>query len=152
MSRLAALCVGGTLVLALLAGSGCSAMKWGADKEVADKGPPPGTCTVDFRPAKKSPQVGNVEITSDATVQQVLDRSKAFGKFSRMKVELFRQLPNGAWHRMVVEHDRGTKKVDPMHDYHVRPGDRVVITEDTTDVIDDMLSENMGPLNVLFGS
>jgi len=143
-------CLGGILVLMSIASTGCSALKWGKAKEIAPV-EPMCQCTVDFRPAKKKPQVGEIEIPESATVQSVLDKSGAFRKFARMDVELYRQLPNGGWHKMDVEYDRGSKKVDPTTDYHVRAGDRVVITEDTRDILDDMMQSNLGPLGGAFG-
>lgn len=152
MSRLPVCCWGGALCLALLAASGCSTFKWGAAKEVAPSGPPPESCVVEFRAAKKEPKAGNLVIPSDATVQHVLDKSGAVKKFSRMNVELYRKDESGAWQKMRVVYDWGSKKVDPLHDYHVRSGDRVVVTEDTRNALDDMMSDNMGPVSAMFGS
>lgn len=151
MLRSPAFCWGWTIAVASLASVGCTTMtpssQREAQKQAATSSAPSSTqCTVDFRPAGKSPDVGNVEIPADASVQQVLEKSKATKRFARMNIELYRQLPNGAWHKMVVEYDRASKKVDAMHDYHVRPGDRLVIIEDTTDIFDDMMTSSFGPL------
>jgi hypothetical protein len=151
MLRSPAFCWGWAIAVASLASVGCSMMTPSSQREAqkqaaSSSGPSATQCTVDFRPAGKSPDVGNIDIPAEATVQQVLDKAQASKRFSRMNIELYRQLPNGAWHKMVVEYDRASKKVDSMHDYHVRPGDRLVIIEDTTDVFDDMMSSTIGPL------
>lgn len=139
---------GWCFAVALLAPVGCSTMRPSAESDAqahAAAGSVP-QCTIDVRAAGKSPQVGTVDIGEDATVQQVLDKSRVMKKFTRMKLELYRKLPSGDWHKMVVEYDRSSKKVDAMHDYHVRPGDRLVVMEDTSDIFDDMMNSTLGPL------
>jgi hypothetical protein len=52
---------------------------------------------------------------------------------------------------MSVEYDPGQRQVDPLHDYHVQPGDRVVVTEDTTSGIEDLMKDQKGTFGSLFG-
>jgi hypothetical protein len=115
-------------------------------------GPAPGQCSVELKSASGKVQVGHLDLAPDATMQSVLEKTKADRKFSRATIELQRKLPSGEWHKMSVEYDSGAKRVDPLHDYHVQAGDRVVVKEDTTSGIEDLMKDQTGPLGGLFGS
>ena len=78
-------------------------------------------------------------------MQQVLVRSGALQKFGCMDIELVRKLPNGADHRMTVDFDRGSRRVEAGTDYQVRPDDRLVVREDPSTILDDMLENALGP-------
>ena len=69
-------------------------------------------------------------------------------KFRRMDLELYRPLPNGGWHKMRLEYDRGNKQVPPEFDYSLLPGDRVIVTEDPRTIVDDILERAMQPLGI----
>jgi hypothetical protein len=114
--------------------------------------PAPGQCSVELKAAGGATKVGHLDLAPDATVQSVLEKTKANSKYSRATVELYRKLPSGEWHKMPVEYDSGAKKVDPLHDYHVQPGDRVVVSEDTTSGLEDLFTEQKGTFGSLFGS
>lgn len=114
--------------------------------------PAPGQCSVELKSASGKVEVGHLDLAADATVQSVLEKTKANRKYSRATVELQRKLPSGEWHKMSVEYDPGTKRVDPLHDYHVQPGDRVVVKEDTTSGIEDLMKDQKGAFGSLFGS
>jgi hypothetical protein len=114
--------------------------------------PGPGQCAVELKAAGGKVQVGHLDLAPDATVQSVLEKTKANRKFSRATVALQRKLDSGEWHKMDVQYDPGAQRVDPLHDYHVQPGDRVVVTEDTTSGIEDLMKDQMGPFSGLFGS
>lgn len=133
----------------LLAGSlcGCAMPNFGKQAATKTDGPPPAQCTVEFKPVKGSPSTTQVDIPADATVQQVMARSGAARKYSRAKLDLYRQLPNGQWHNMGVKYDVSSKKVDPLHDYHVQAGDRLVVSEDASDMLDDMMKSTLGSFN-----
>lgn len=143
--------LGGFLLLACFGLCGCTMISASARKEAVATQPTATQCTVDFRASKRPPEVSHVDIPADATVQHVLNKSGAFRRFARLKIDLYRQTPQGAWHRMEVEYDRGSKTVETMHDYHMRPGDRLVVAEDTTDGLDDVMKSAAGPLGGLMG-
>jgi hypothetical protein len=84
-------------------------------------------------------------------VQQALDQTKALKKFRRVRLELYRELPQGGGHKIPVQYDRGKKRIDPATDYAIHPHDRIVVTEDTSTVLDDML-ESLGATNKSVGS
>lgn len=146
MMRSAMLLLGCSIAWTLTMASGCSALRPAADKPLATDTGPKQECMVEFRYKKKSPKLQRIEIAEDTTVQTVLKKSGALKKFARMDIEIYRPLPQGGTHRMEVTYDRAAHRVDSMHDYQIRHGDRVVVIEDTSTVIDDVMESNFGPL------
>ena len=110
------------------------------------------TYYVEFRPHQKKPVLVSLALTEPTYVQQVLDQTKALKKFRRVKVELYRQLPQGGGHKIPVTYDRAKKRVDPATDYSIHPKDRLVVTEDTSTILDDMLEKLGGPASSLKSS
>ena len=149
MSRPITASLGWILVAAVFCLSGCAMFNGERQKQT---GPAPGQCSVELKSATGKVQVGHLDLAADATVQSVLEKTKADRKYSRATIALQRKLPSGEWHKMGVDYDSGTRRVDPLHDYHVQPGDRVVVTEDTTNGLDDLMKDQTGPLGGLFGS
>ena len=145
MSRASTHQLGWILMLAGLALCGCAMPNFGKPAATKTDGPPPAQCTVEFKPVKGASSTTQVEIPADASVQQVVALSGAARKYSRAKLDLYRQLPNGQWHNMGVKYDVTSRRVDPLHDYHVQPGDRLVVSEDSSDMFDDMLKSSLGP-------
>jgi len=78
-----------------------------------------------------------------------LDQSGAAKKWARMQIDLYRPLPSGGWHKMTIEFDRETHRVPPEFDYAVLPGDRIVVTQDTTTIMDDVLQRTLEPLGIV---
>lgn len=148
MSRSITASLGWILIAAALCLSGCAMFNGGQKPQT---GPAPGQCAVEVKSAGGKVEVGHLDVPADATVQSVLEKTKANRKFSRVKVDLQRKLPSGEWHKMGVDYDSGARQVDPLHDYHVQPGDRVVVTEDTSNGLDDLMKNQTGPLSGLFG-
>jgi len=146
---------GTLLLLTGLLAVGCNALD--ADKAVfADaraKGAmsassPPGpnasrpSATVEFRSPSAAPQPVKIALEGDAFhVQQAMEKAGAWKKYSRMNVELTRKTPQGRWTKMAVSCDRGKRKVDPQCDYQILPGDVLIIKEDPSTIVDDMLSK-----------
>jgi hypothetical protein len=80
-----------------------------------------------------------IPIEGEVFIQEALDKSGAFKRFRRLSIT-----PQGAPHRMTVAHDRIKHRVEPQCNYHIHPGDTVVITEDKRTVLDDMMG-SLGP-------
>ena len=71
---------------------------------------------------------------------------RRFERFRRIKLQLVRAAPRGrSIHKLDVAWDRGKKRVPPSHDYAIHPNDRLMVIEDTSTVIDDMLARLTGP-------
>ena len=79
-------------------------------------------------------------------VQQALEQTGGFKKFRRIDVELVRPLPNGGFHKIACDYDRSTKHITPEFDYALLPGDRIVVKEDPSTIVDDMLTSALGPI------
>jgi len=150
MSRPITASLGWILVSTVFCLSGCAMFNSNGQKQ--QTGPAPGQCSVELKSASGKVQVGHLDLATDATVQSVLEKTKANRKYSRATVDLQRKLPSGEWHKMGVEYDSAAQRVDPLHDYHVQPGDRVVVTEDTTSGIEDLMKDQKGTFGSLFGS
>lgn len=86
----------------------------------------------------KEPAVAEFPIRDVLYIQQVLDKSGIMGEFTRMKIDLYRKVESGE-HRFDIHYDRAKKQIVPAFDYQVRPGDRIVVTQDNSTVLDDML-------------
>jgi hypothetical protein len=112
-----------------------------------------GTAKVDviFQPEKGQPQRMERSLTEPTTVQQMLVQSGGLKKYRRVEVEVIRQRPTGGGHFTIpCEYDRETKQIDPANDYALMPGDRVVIKEDTSTLIDDLMRSAGGNLGKRF--
>lgn len=81
-------------------------------------------------------------------IQQALEQAGALKKFRRIEVELVRPLPNGGFHRIACDYDRANKRVTPEFDYALLPGDRIVVKEDPSTIVDDMLTSALGPIGM----
>lgn len=107
---------------------------------------PPAKYTVEIRPEKGKPQAVEKELTDETHVQTALEQSGAAKKYARMQVELYRPLKSGVWHKMSLEFDRDEHRVPPEYDYSLLPGDRIIVTEDPTNVLDDIMQYALRPL------
>jgi hypothetical protein len=101
--------------------------------------PPPGNFTVEVQPAGGKPVAKEQPLVGPLTVQEALEHTKANKRFSKFNLELHRPLPDGRMHRMVVQYDRQKKLVDPEFDYTILAGDRLIVVQDTTSMLDEAL-------------
>jgi len=102
--------------------------------------------TVELREANESPAQLSVALDRVLHIQDALVKSGAIDNFRRMNVELYRPLQNGTYHRFEVRYNRSSQRVDPAFDYALQPADRLVVTEDTATVVDDMFGVLTGRL------
>ncbi|HRX80811.1 MAG TPA: hypothetical protein P5307_17195 [Pirellulaceae bacterium] len=96
---------------------------------------------VEMRGSSNQSQKFKRPLTDEATyVQGVLVQSNALKHFGRVKIELWRQRPDGqGYHKLDIPYDRKAKMVPPGFDYAIHEGDRLIFMEDDTSVLDDML-------------
>ena len=106
---------------------------------------------LEIRESGKQPQLTQLPLPDVLYVQQLLEQSGAARRFRRMKIEIYRQLPGGGGHRLDVAYDRATHRVPPGADYAIHPNDRIVVTEDTSTIVDDMIESIGGPITKRFG-
>jgi hypothetical protein len=146
--------------LFLLAGvslgtTGCQALPSAASLDQAIAPQPPGIgqppqtgatpnhCVVVLRDAgSSSSQRVNVDLEKETHIQDLLTRSGALRRYRRMDIQLIRTTPTGAKHRMGVDFDRASRKVAMQSDYAIQPGDVLLVEEDPTNTLDDMLGRS----------
>ena len=114
----------------------------------APAGPPAAKFVVEIRPDKGKPQAVEKPLGDQTHVQTALEQTGALKKFDRATVAVYRPLPTGGWHKMNLEFDRKSHSVPPEYDYSVLPGDRIIVTEDTTNVMDDVMERALKPLGI----
>lgn len=101
---------------------------------------------LEYRGDKKKPLIAKGTLTGPTTVQQAMQKAGAFKKYRRLTAEIQRPLPNGTVHILPCEYDLATKRINPQFDYAVLPGDKIVVSEDTSTIINDMLDSSLGPI------
>ena len=100
-----------------------------------------------FTKDKQKPQAIERPLTGTLHVQEALEQTGALKKFRRCEIAIVRRLPNGMGHKIPVDYDRDVKRVTPEFDYALLPGDRLIVTEDTSTAFDDLLQDSwLGPL------
>jgi len=102
--------------------------------------------TVEIKPESGSVQQFDRPLTGEVWLQDVVTQSGAPKRFRRMNIEVQRRSANGQWAKMKAEVDRRTKKITIETDYAIHPGDRIVIVQDTSTAIDDVLGPFLGAL------
>jgi hypothetical protein len=119
-----------------------------SDTPLEQDGP---TFVVEVQPDGKSKKTYKRPVPEDGTyVGQVLEESNALKRFGRVTIELWRPLPNGAgYHKLGIPFDRKQKAVPPGYDYAIHADDRLVIIEDTSTLLDDMLGSITGPVSAV---
>jgi hypothetical protein len=135
---------------------GCSVFKDQASPKLsaevtpgdAPGAPPTAKYVVEIRPDDGKAKSVEKALTEPIHVQTAIEQTGAAKKFARADIALFRPLPSGGWHKMALEYDRETHSVPPEFDYAVLPGDRIVVTEDTTTVFDDVMQRALKPLGI----
>ena len=99
---------------------------------------PAGKYVVEVRSAKGKSSSDEFAIAGPICVHDALQQAGAIKQFNRIKIELVRALPGGGVHRMPIEYDRGIRRVPAEVDYGLVSGDRLIVTEDTSNIFTDM--------------
>ena len=110
---------------------------------------PAGKYIVEIRPEESKPQAIEREITEQLHVQAALEQAGVARKWARMEIEMYRLLPSGGWHKMAIDFDRETHRVPPEFDYAVLPGDRIIVTQDSTNIVDDFVNRALAPIGIV---
>ena len=143
------------LVILIPLGSGCTALQTGsslgmqsshlAEGTEGDASAQVATISLEVRPAgRREPEMQQVPLHEAMHVQDLLEQTGLTRRFRRMELHLMR--PTGAdMAKMRVQFSHQAGRVDPLFDYALRPGDHVVVIEDTSTVLDDML-QSLNPL------
>ncbi len=148
--------VGGSLLALGLCLTGCQSLMLGdgagkhhIDQLTSASAAKPGTFSIEYHPVDAMPERVEVPMKDATYVQQAIEQNDVLKKFRREKIQLYRKNDStNTYSRMEIDFDRGKHRVPPESDYAIRQGDRLVIREDTSTMIDDLLSKvNKGPLS-----
>lgn len=112
------------------------------------EGPPAAKYIVEIRPEKGKPQAVEKQLTEPTHVQTAMEQTGAFKKFDRSMISIYRPLPSGGWHKMDLEFDKENHRVPPEYDYAILAGDRIIVTEDPRNVMDDVMERALKPLGI----
>ncbi len=137
------------LALPVLAGLGCSGLSLQPPDTPPEAALAQGKVVVEVRPEGKKPKVMEMSLTGPTHVQDAVEASRQLKKFRRMNVDVYRATPEGRRIRLQCDYDISQKRIKLENDYALQPGDYVVITEDTTNAIDDMFRNISGPLQAM---
>jgi len=141
----------GMAAMAALLLSGCAVMNTGGTQslpvpEAAVTAAPGSTAsiTVEIRPAGKKSEMTQLPLDNETTVQQALEKAKLIQRFRRMNIEVLR-VTGQQRAKLDVKYDHAKAHVNPLYDYALYPGDHLIVAQDTSTPLDDML-ESLGPL------
>lgn len=147
-------------LLALLAlTSGCAVMRSGesaslelpgkaeaiAGQPATTAAQPAASMTVEIRGDGKKPEIGQIPLNGSPRIQEVLERMGLVKKFRRMDIVVMRAIGDER-QKLESKYDHKDGSVNPLYDYQLRPGDHLVVTEDTSNVFDDMLNSVAQPM------
>ena len=148
-------CMRRLCLLVLLASflTGCAHMpatgafpQWLA-RDAAEEGlDPKSSCIVEFRGGSRNKTV-TVPVSAETRVQDALEVSRATSKFRNLSVFVIRATPQGPQPalKMACRFDRKERRIGFESDYAVLPGDRIVVSEDHSRKIDQIVSSVVGP-------
>ncbi|MFM7846492.1 MAG: hypothetical protein ACKPEY_19975 [Planctomycetota bacterium] len=132
------------------AGDKSAVEKTAAEMAAAGKAPAAHPqCAVELRSEGRKATRVSVPLNQETHVQDALVQSGAVKKFRRMNVELYRRTPAGKSHKMAVAYDSTKRQVEFQNDYFLKPDDVLVVTEDTSTMLDDMFRKASGNLPML---
>ncbi len=137
-------------VLVLWAVGGCSALQLDRSnndlnfEDVAggassQANSPVGTVKIEIRAAGRSPEVRELSIRDGMFIDDALTDSGLKRRFRRMELSLLRYNEHGLA-KMDSRYEHKMGKVHPRFDYGLRPGDHLLVTEDTSTMFHDMLN------------
>ncbi len=102
----------------------------------------PEMVAVQIRPAYGKAKNKEIKLKPKMTLQTVVNESGA--KFRNRNAYIVRTSPlSGERHRLEAQFD-SNRRISLETDYAIQPGDRVVITQDTTSSIDRVMQSVMG--------
>ncbi len=99
--------------------------------------------------AQKS-RTRQLPLAEPLTVQDVLKKTGVLSQFTRMNITIERPVPGRpAPLKLEIPFSVATRSVDPGRDYAIRPGDRLIIAEDTRTLIDRLFDQAFGMMGPL---
>lgn len=108
---------------------------------------PVATYTLEVREEGKKPEIKKLPLSEPTTVQATLVQNGLTKRFRRMNLDMGR-VAKGERHKLEMKYDHAKKMVNPLYDYAIHPGDHLVVIEDTSTVLDDMIESVSKPLGL----
>ena len=108
--------------------------------------------TMEVHPVKGSPQKLLAPLTEPISVQQAVEETGLADRFRRMKITIFRPNRDGSYARLGVRFDKLKGRVESASDYLLHPGDRIMVEEDNSTILNDMLEPWLGPMAAAVGT
>jgi len=123
-------------------GNSATPMNGGAIAQVSHNAPLPNACQVILKDADGKTTRTTLPLDKQRHIQDLLVQSGALKQFSRMDIALLRTTPSGGKQRMNVEFDRSKRAVEMQYDYFIMPGDVLLVNEDPSTIVDDMIKNS----------
>ena len=147
MSRIRQIC-SLVLIASFIFMSGCTAFNSPngkqADLAEAVAAESKGAYLVEVHPLVGPPKIFQGALTELASIQNAVSSSAA-KRYRHMDIELLRKAPNsGKLIKMTSEYDTARRDVTPETDYTLHDGDRVIIRQKTSSVLEDATSKIFG--------
>lgn len=146
MARIA---YGMCVVVTLLAANGCATFHLTKSdvappvEKVAEQYPPVPMVAVECHGSNGKVKVEEVPLEEGMTVGDALEKTKANKRFRRATVDVQRT-HNGNTHKMPIDFNNGNHRVSHSTDYALHPRDRILVTEDNSTIVDDLMQKLMG--------
>ena len=108
-----------------------------------------GAITLEIRPSGNRSEARQIPLTGAMRIQDVLDQTGLPQRFKRMDLYVMR-VAGDQRHKLDSKYSYKSGIVNPLYDYSLRPGDHLVVIEDTRNMFDDMLGSLGGPVGRTF--
>lgn len=137
------------LVVTLLAANGCATFNLTKSDsappvaKVAEAYPPVPMIAVECHSASGKVKVEELPLEEGMTVSEALEKTKANKRFRRAFVDVQRT-HNGNTHKMPIDFNNGNNRVSHSTDYALHPRDRVMVREDSSTIVDDLMQKVLG--------
>jgi hypothetical protein len=106
--------------------------------------PPPESIVIEFHGSGKKPKTLEMPLEPGMTVDDALVKAKANRKYRRSFVDIRRIAPGGLAHKMPIDFDNGKHRCGYSTNYALHPGDHIIVTEDTSTLVDDLAQRYLG--------
>jgi hypothetical protein len=105
-------------------------------------------CTVEIPGSLGKMKEVTVPVGPETRVQDALDAAKASKRFRNLDVVVIRAVSNAMEPQLKLQcrFDHKTRRIGWESDYAILPGDRILVREDKSTPLDDVLGSLVGPM------
>jgi len=128
--------------------TGCTSVNKTPKQAAVNVDPNAPVCLVELRASIGKAKHQKMQIVGKMVLQDVIDKVQAKKRFGNMKLVVYRRSTNNLGYiRMKAGYKAG--RVDPLGNFAIHSGDRVVIIQDSATPLDGLLDSITGPLGSL---